>query len=186
MTDWLLRIARWIAGPSRAEWADAMAAEANAAGTASTRWALGCVGAMLVDRTRREARSIACILILPLFVHCLQYALFFPTAAIYRAYDLPRWAFLSVGIFEALPVAILLGWLTARRGALTPAIAAFLVYYAYSMFQWWYFFGQGPSVFFGGTMEIYHLHPQLGMAIDLGVWLLGGLIGARWRRSAHG
>lgn len=182
MTAWLWRIIRWIGGPDRAEWVDAMEAESVAAAHRSTIWTIGCVGAMLIDRIRRETKSIVWILLLPLVVILLRYALFFPMVAISRAYDLPRWASLSAGIFEALPVAILLGWLTARRGALFPAIAAFLTYHAISMLHWWHFFGQGPSVFFDGSMEIYHLHAQLGMAIDLGVWLLGGLIGARWHR----
>ncbi len=32
MTDWLLRLARWIAGRDRTDWAAAMAAEAEAHG----------------------------------------------------------------------------------------------------------------------------------------------------------
>ena len=53
MTAWLLRLVRWIAGPGRAEWAEAMAAEADAAGSRSTNWAFGCVVAVLMDRLRR-------------------------------------------------------------------------------------------------------------------------------------
>ena len=182
MTDWLLRLVRWIAGPDRAEWADAMAAETGAAGPRSTSWALGCVGAVLIDRIRRSAKTILSILLLPVGAHLLRFTLFFPSVLIFRTYDLPRWTILSFSIFVALPVAILLGWLTAQRGALKPAIAAFFVYYALAMLHWRYFFGEGPSVFFNGKMEIYHLHAQLGMAIDLGIWLLGALIGARWYR----
>lgn len=180
---WLWRVVRWIGGPDRAEWVDAMEAESVAARQRSTFWAVGCVGAMLIDRIRRETTSIMWFLFLPLVAHFLKLALSFPMMTIYRAYDFPRWAWLSSGIFEALPVAVVLGWLTARRGALVPAIAAFLTYYAISMLHWWYFFGEGPSVFFDGSMEIYHLHAQLGMVIDLGVWLLGGFIGARWHQA---
>lgn len=182
MTHWILRLVRWIAGPSRAEWADAMEAEADVAGSRSTAWALGCFGAIIIDHIRGSAKILFAILLLPLVAHLLKVVLFFPSAWVFRTYDLPRWVLLSFGILETLPVAILLGWLTARRGALPSAIAAFLVYYAFAMLHWWHFFGQGPSVFFNGTMEIYHLHAQLGMAIDLGVWLLGALIGTRWYR----
>lgn len=185
MTDWLLRLVRWIAGPDRAEWADAMAAETGAAGLRSTSWALGCVGAVVIDRIRRSAKTVLSILLLPFGAFLLQFVLFFPTAWVFQAYDLPRWTILSFAIFEPLPVAILLGWLTARRGALYPAIGAFFVYYALAILHWWYFFGEGPSVFFNGKMEIHHLHAQLGMAVDLGIWLLGALIGSRWYRLRH-
>lgn len=185
MTAWLLRLARWIAGRDRADWADAMASEADAAGSGSTGWALGCVGALLIDRMRQSARTLLIAILLPVAALAMQFALFFPTAWVFQTYDLPRWTILTYWIFEPLPIAVLLGWLTVRRGALAPAIAAFCVYYSIAMLQWWVSFGQSPSAFFDGGMEIHHLHAQVGMAVDLGVWLLGALIGARWYQSTH-
>jgi len=185
MTAWLLRLVRWIAGPDRAEWVDAMAAEAEVAGTRSTGWAMGCVVAVLIDRLRRSARTLLAITLLPAFAFALQFALLFPSAWIFRTFDLPQWTLLSFWALEPLPVAILLGWLTARRGALIPAVAAFCVSYAIAMVHWLVTFGQGPAIFFNGEMLIHHLHAQLGMAVDLGVWLLGALIGVRWYRLRH-
>ena len=169
MTAWLLRLVRWIAGPDRAEWAEAMAAEADAAGARSTGWALGCVGAVSIDRLRRSISTILAVTFLPAIAIALEFVLLFPTAWMSRSFDLPQWALLSIWVFEPLPIAILLGWLTARRGALIPAIVAFFVYYAIAMLNWWIFFGDGPSVFFDGDMKIHHLHAQVGMAVDLGV-----------------
>jgi hypothetical protein len=185
MTRWLLRLARWIGGRNRAEWAEAMEAETAAAGPGAIGWAWGSLAALLVDRIGRSARIMVIVTLLPVVAMALEFALFFPSAWIFRVYDLPRWTILSLAIFTPLPVAMLLGWLTAGRGALAPAIAAFLVAELLAMLQWWLFFGQGPSVFFDGSIEIHHLHAQVGQAIHLAIWLLGAAIGARWHGSRH-
>jgi hypothetical protein len=183
MTGGLLRLVRWIAGRDRAEWAEAMAAETEAAGAEALGWAWGCVAAALIDRIRGSARTILAVILLPMAAFALQSLMFIPEVWLSQAFDLPRWALLTFTIFTPLPVAVLLGWLSSPRGALASAFVAFFVFYAVSMFQWWIAFGDGPSIFFDRHMQIHHLHAQLGMLVDLGVWLLGSLISTRLRRT---
>ncbi len=64
-------LARRVGGPERDEWIRAMAAEWNERETGKMRWALGCLGAVLLDRLVRERKVAAAIaLAAPVMVLC--------------------------------------------------------------------------------------------------------------------
>ncbi len=63
--------ARRVGGPERDEWVRAMAAEWNERETGKVRWALGCLGAVLLDRAFRERKVAAAIaLSAPVMILC--------------------------------------------------------------------------------------------------------------------
>ena len=78
----LFCIARWIAGRARAEWVEAMAAEAASTDGNSTGWALGCLWASVKERAARNWSFVALILLLPAVVLWWKLEVFFTTSSL--------------------------------------------------------------------------------------------------------
>ena len=175
MTAWLLRLARRIAGRERAEWADAMAAEAEAAGAQSTSWALGCVAAIMRDRLARERRLILSILLIPIAAMIFTIFWFFAVSWLWRNAGLPGFAYSPLMAAAPLPFACHLGMSQPRRIAMLAAPLCFLVYHSFPLIITWMQFG---TFFIGGT-GIYNLPFLAGYGLGLSVWLGGAWLGSR-------
>ena len=185
MTAWLLRLTRWIAGRARAEWADAMAAEAEAAGAQSTSWALGCVGATLRDRVARERRFMTSVLLIPVAALVFTAIWFFAVAWMWRHADLPGFAFAAFMASAPLPFAYLLGAIQSRRAALLAAPICFLLYQGIPLIAFWIEFGKPPVSWFSADVTVYNLSALPGYSLGLSVWLIGAWLGSRQKSAPH-
>jgi hypothetical protein len=179
----LLRIARWIGGPVRAEWLNAMTAEAASIHGDSTVWAIGCAWASFKDRLTREWRFLLAILLLPVAVYVIGFAIFFPVVWLSHAIGLPNWTFVAVNLLLPLPFAFVLGRI--RPGL--PAYLALPVCFAISVFFplviFWIKFGKpSPFSWFGDGATWYMMSPAAGLSCSLLVWLTGTWLGSRSRR----
>ena len=174
MTDWLLRLARWIAGRGRTEWADAMAAEADAAGAQSKSWALGCVRASLHDRVISERKFLLAILVIPIAALVFSLILFFGVAWLSRNVGLPAFAFTAILAVSPLPFAYYLGTLGSRRAALLGAMGCCLLYQGLPMIYFWIQFASRPSSGSTGTTVLNvasaRLHTCLAVWADRAGW----------------
>ena len=179
----LFRIARWIAGPERAEWVDAMAAE-GASTDSDWAWAFGCCWASITDRVRRERGFLAIIGGLPIAVLVLEQLLFFPLVWGSQAFGLPMqtfvWTFLCVGF----PFGILLARRMARGRAMLAALLCGVVLAWLGIVFFWISFGKGPEIWFQGKAHVYDMTPILGWSINTLLWIAGAWLGSIWRRRA--
>ena len=174
MTDWLLRLARRIVGRDRSEWADAMAAEADAAGAHSTGWAWGCLTASLQDRLARERSFLLSILLLPIAAMIFTIVLFFAVAWLWRNAGLPGIAYSAILASAPIPFAYYLGTARTERSAMLAAMICFLVYQSIPMILTWAQFGK----FFVSNSSVYGLPGLSGYGLGLLVWLVGAWWGS--------
>ena len=180
----LLRLARWIAGPERAEWIDAMQAEAQSIRGDSTRWAAGCAVAALRERLWRERGFLGAIFGLPVADFLLRLLLFFPVVDAGNALGLPGWTFIAVFVFLGFPLGFLLGWSMPRWRGLLGALLCGAFLELASVAQFWILFGKGPEGWFQPNSHIYNMTPVLGWATGIAIWLAGALAGSFMRPGA--
>jgi len=181
----LFRLARWIAGRDRAEWLDAMAAEAEAIKGDSTAWALGCLWAAITDRAHRERRVALAILLIPICINLLEFAVFFPVFWLSQVLGLPGWTFVVVFILLPLPFAFAVGRRMALRRALIISTLSSVTLDSIGVVGFWIMFGKGPEVWFEKGSQIYNMTPILGLTCSLCVWLAGASLGSFTRRRAR-
>jgi len=183
----LLGLARWIAGPKRAEWIDAMSAETSVAGGQSTAWAAGCVWATLQDRSFRETWFVLAILLMPIGVFLLQFFLFFPVLWFSHKVGWPGWTLAVVYLLLPLPFGFALGRKTSLRRSLIGAAMASLSLDLIGVMFVWRAFGQGPHTWFERDAHFYNMPPSFGWLVSLSVWLAGAWLGTRFpHRSSSG
>lgn len=184
ISRFLLRIARWIAGSERAEWIDAMEAEAESIAGESTAWAIGCVRAALKDRILREWRFLAAILLLPICIYLVQFALFFPIVWLGRQAGLPNWTFVAFDLFLPFPFAFLLGRIRPGLPAYFALPISFAIAVFFPLIVFSIQFGTSPLAFFGPGGTFYMMTPWVGLSCSLFVWLAGVWLGSRSGRAA--
>lgn len=187
----LLRVARWIAGTERAEWIEAMKAEAVSIRGDSTAWAVGCVWAAFRDRVVRERRFLGAALLVVIGPMLLEMLLLYPEGWAWRQpwlhqHPVAEWLFQHSGVLDYLPFMFLLG--RARPGV--PAYVAALIAFPLAEFLplviFWMKFGMSPLAFFGPGATIYMFTPAVGLAGAVLVSLIGIWLGSRsGRRAAH-
>lgn len=180
MTTLLLRLVRWIAGPIRREWAEAMVAESVAAGAHSTSWALGCIAWALRDRLARERWLILSLVLIPIAAMIFTIIWFFAVAWLWRHVGLTGFAYSALMASAPLPFAYYLGTTRSRRAAMLAAPLCFFIYQSVPLIMTWVQFG---TPFLGGT-SIYGLPFVLGYGLGLSVWIGGAWLGSR-RIAAH-
>lgn len=180
----LLSLARWLGGKQRAEWSDAMAAEAASLDGNDLGWASGCATSALRDRLWRERTFILAIVLLPLCAVLLEYALFFPLVWLSRALELPGWTWVGVSMLTPLPFAYVLGRLRPRLGAYLAAPICFFVFQLVPLVIFWLQFGKSPLTWFGDGSTVYMMTPLAGLSCGLLVWLVGAWLGSRRTRAA--
>lgn len=95
--------ARFIAGSGRAEWVNAMAAEADSMDGDSTAWALGCLWASVVDRLARDWWLPAAVVLLPLVMSFWKGMIFFATSDMIAHRRIPDWLAVSSWILSPFP-----------------------------------------------------------------------------------
>jgi hypothetical protein len=127
LSRFLLRIARWIAGPQRCEWVDAMEAEAASASGESTGWAIGCVWASTRDRLRREWRFLVAVPLIGFGPLLLSLVLLFPMTWLWHHGWMPKWLIDHSVLLEMLPFAFLLGRGRPGHAAYVAAAICFAV-----------------------------------------------------------
>jgi hypothetical protein len=187
----LLRLARWIAGSERAEWIDAMQAEAVSIRGDSTRWAIGCVWAAFSDRFVRERRFLGAALLVVVGPMLLEMLLLYPEGWAWRQpwlhqHPVAEWLFQHSGLLNFLPFVFLLGRSRPGRGAYVAAIICFPLAEFVPLFIFWLKFGGSFLAWFGPGATWYMFSPAVGLSAALAVCLFGVWLGSRSRRRiAH-
>ena len=178
----LLRFARLVAGPARADWIDAMEAEASTLGRNDTEWAFGCATAALRDRFWRERKSILLMVLAPVAATLFCLLLFFPLSRLFLAGWLPSWASNVVMLVAPMPFA----WMLGRLCGSAPLAIASLSFAIFAMIPGlvhWIQFGASPLIFFAPDAEWNGMPAYLGITCNLLVWLIGASLGSHWRRA---
>lgn len=182
LSRFLLRLARWIAGPSRAEWIDAMESEAASTGDNSGAWAAGCLWASIKDRLRRERRFIAAVLLFPFCILAVATLIFLPVVKLCQLLGLPGWSFIVVNLVLPLPFAFALGRLRPGRPTYLALPVSFFLCEMAPLALMWVEFGSSPLSFFGPKGHWYNMSPALGLSCAFAVWLAGAWLGSRSAR----
>jgi hypothetical protein len=181
-----LRLARWIAGSERAEWIDAMEAEAESIRGDSTVWTVGCAAAAFRERLWRERWFLGAVLGLPVIEILLRLLLFFPVVDAGNALGLPAWTFIAVFIALGFPFGFSLGHFMPRRRAVLAALFCGVLIELFGVVEFWIAFGKGPEIWFQPNSHIYNMTPVLGWATGIGIWLVGALAGTFTRPQTGG
>lgn len=185
----LLRLARWIAGPTRAEWVNAMQNEAVSIRGDSTSWALGCVWAAFRDRLVRERRFLGAALLVVVGPMLLEMLLLYPEGWAWRQpwlhqHPVAEWLFQHSGVLNYLPFMFFLGRSRPGRAAYVAALIAFPIALFLPLVIFWMKFGTSPFAFFGPGATLYMFTPGVGLACALLVSLAGLWLGSRSARRA--
>lgn len=186
----VLRAARLIAGPRRAEWADAMEAEASSADSQSTAWALGCVWAAFVDRALHARWFFGMILLLPATAFYWRTAVFFSTAWFMEKGWLPDWITLGLWILSPFPIAFFFGRMRQGSSAYVALMISFILDEFVPFLIGWIRLGISPLIWFQPNSNWYkvgdslRMSPTVGLTCDLLVWLVAMWLGTRSLRAA--
>lgn len=184
LSRFLLRIARWIAGPARSDWIDAMESEAASAGN-SAAWASGCLVASVKDRLRQESRFLAAVLLFPFCILILASLIFVPVVELSQVAGLPGWSFIVLDLLLPLPFAYVLGRLRPGRPAYLALPVSFFLCEMSPLMLMWIKFGTSPLSFFGPKGHWYNMSPALGLSSAFLVWIAGAWLGSRSGRATH-
>jgi len=187
----LFRISRWIAGRNRAEWLDAMAAEAEAIKGDSTAWALGCLWAAAKDRFARDWWFGVAIILAPPLMFCWKGAVFFSTNSLMEEHRIAQWFAVALWILSPFPIACLFGQIRQGRSLYFALAGLFILAEFGPILLMWIDFGLSPIQFFSaGEVNWYkadpnvRIGPLVGITLDALVWLAGAWLGSLTRRRA--
>lgn len=175
-----LRLARFIAGPERSRWLDAMEAELDHLPARRLDWALGSLVAAVKDRFARDWPFGLALGVLPGFAVVAALLLSAVTFVALKAAGLPVVPAYLAQILAPLPFAYLLGRVRPVWPALWVGAAGFLAYQALPFIAWRLMIGSGVWFFWGPTLF------PLGLPVPLAlpVWLAGAWWGATAARHA--
>ena len=188
-SSFLLHLARWIAGPERAEWIDAMQAEAVSIRGDSTSWSIGCLWAAIRDRFVRERRFLGAALLVAVGPMLLEMVLVYPEGWAWRQpwlhqHPVAEWLFQHSGVLDYLPFMFLLGRTRPGRPAYVAALVGFPIAVLFPLVIFWMKFGTSPLAFFGPGATLYMFTPAVGLAAGVLVSLAGVWLGSRSGRAA--
>jgi hypothetical protein len=188
ISRFLIRLARGIAGQERAEWIDAMEAEAASIRGDSTAWAIGCVWAAFRDRFMRDWRFLGAALLVVVGPMLLEILLIYPEGWAWRQpwlhqHPVAEWLFQHSGLLNYLPFAFLLGRIRPGRSAYVAAIICFPIAVFVPLFIFWLKFGGSFLAWFGPGATWYMFSPAVGLSLAVAVNLVGVWLGSRSRRA---
>ena len=180
----VFRIARFIAGSERAEWIDAMTAEAATLEGDCASWAMGCLWASIKDRSARDWWFPLAVTLVPICVVLWKMKIFFWTASLLAQNSISDWAAVTCWILSPFPIAFAFAlW---RQGVLAYVAVAicFTIVEALPLAFLWMAVGS-PIALFGPNVNWYKADPGIrigvveGIALDLLVWLAAVWLGSR-------
>jgi len=178
----ILRCAAWVAGPDRAEWSAAMAAETEAAKEGRTGWAVGCLWAALADRIVRDRWYILSLVGLPALAFLIVVPMGLAVAIGAATLSTPVAALVPIMLFGPLPCAWTLG---RMRPSVPPTFAGtigFLVHQSVPLLAMWMLFGIPPVSFWAANLTYYNMPPMIGLLASWLVWTAGAWWGAQSRK----
>lgn len=182
----LLEIARWIAGPDRAQWIDAMQAEAVSIKGSASLWAIGCLWASVKDRIVRERSFIGAMLLVLFGPLLLSIVLVFPEGWLWRSQWLQQhWLAKTLvehdGLLYLLPFTFLLGRIRPGRPSYVAAAICFPLTEFAPLIIFWIKFGKpSPLAWFGKGATWYMFSPAVGLTLAFLVALSGAWLGSKW------
>lgn len=175
-----LRLARFVAGPARSHWLDAMEAELDHLPARRLDWALGSLVAAIKDRVAREKLALAALVVLPLAAAAAVLPVTALSAFVLRTAGLPFDGLGAVLVPIPLPFAVLLGAaLRWRRPAVIGALA-FAAWQAGPALFLHLAWGNGMALW-GPNLASYGIHPAVPIAGTLALWCVGVCAGAALR-----
>lgn len=175
----LLRCAAWLAGPDRAEWSAAMAAETDAADERRTSWALGCLRAAFADRIVRDRWYLLSLIGLPALAFVVVVPLGLVVAIGAAKLAAPVAALVPIMLFGPLPCAWLLGRLRPSVSAMLAGTIGFLVHQSVPLLAMWILFGIAPASFWAANLTYYNMPPIFGLLASWLAWTAGAWWGTR-------
>jgi hypothetical protein len=181
----LLQTARWIAGPKRREWIDAMEAETATLETNPTLWALGCIGASLKDRLARDSWFVLAIIFLPLSVLLWKTLVMDSTSWLLVNNWLGAWVTIGLWIFSPFPIALLFGRDRKGTSAYVALVVGFVIAECILPIMMRIGFGIPLLTWFGADTNWYKagasaaIGPAIGITCDFIVWMMGAWVGMR-------
>ena len=180
----LLQIARWIAGPERREWIDAMEAEASEPRTDSTGWAAGCLAASLKDRLARDWWLALAIIFLP-----LSMVVWKTVVLMLPLYNwIGPWLTIGLWICSPFPIALLFGRSHQGPSAYVAVVISFVIAETIVPILMWVQMGIPLHTWFGADTNWYKtgdsaaIGPAVGIICDFFVWTIGAWVGMRLGR----
>lgn len=186
LTALIVRCTAWLAGPERAEWSAAMAAETDAADEQRTSWALGCLWAALADRIVRECWYLLSLVGLPALAFLVVLPIGFVVAVSAAKIGISGAALVPIMLFGPLPCAWLLGRMRPSASATLVGTIGFLVHQSVPLLAMWILFDIRPASFWAANLTYYNLPPVIGLLASWLVWLTGAWWGTRFPRPNVG
>jgi hypothetical protein len=182
-------ISRCIAGRDRADWLDAMAAEAESISGDSTAWALGCLWAAAKDRLARDWWFAVAILLAASLAFLWKGAVFFSTSSLLTEHRMAPWFAVMLWILSPLPIACLFAQIRQGRSLYLALAFLFLTVEFGPLLVLWIVSGMSPLAFFSGEQVNWYkadpnvrIGPPTGITLDALVWLAGAWLGSFTRR----
>lgn len=174
----VIRLARFVAGPERRAWLDAMEAELDHLTSRRLDWVLGSLVAAVKDRWAREWPTLALFAAIPAST----------AAAVVPVTAIAQSTFSATGISPHLlgPVllplpflgAVLLGLARPWRRPVITGLLGFALYQAgpsaFMHFAWGSSFG-----LWAPNLAQYGVHPAISVAATFTLWSLGAALGVR-------
>jgi hypothetical protein len=178
-----LKLARFIAGPQRDHWLDAMERELEYLPARKFDWALGSLVASVKDRFARDWAFGLALIALPCSAIVAVPLLTMLSMAIGRATGLSDLQVILFPALAPLPFALLLGMLRPRSSVWAKGLAAFAAYQLIPAIGFSLLFGQYVYVRWEANLSHYGLLPPWGLALTGALWVAGCWLGARLRRD---
>jgi hypothetical protein len=183
----LLQLARWIAGPERREWIDAMETEASELQTESTVWASGRLAASLRDRLARDAWLVLAIIFLP-----LSMVVWKTVVVMLPLYSwIGAWLTIGLWISSPFPIALLFGRSHQGLSAYVALVISFVIAETILPILMWLQLGIPLLTWFGSDSNWYKagdsaaIGPAIGITSDFFVWMMGTWVGMRLRQKVQ-
>jgi hypothetical protein len=177
-----LGLARFVAGPERRAWLDAMEAELDHLPARRLDWALGSLVAAVKDRAGRDWPFGLALGVLPGFAFVATIVVAGFSSLVLATAGLPVASAYVALALAPLPFAYALGRIRPAWPALWVGTTGFLAYQALPFVAWRVLFGDGWWFFWGTTLWPF----GVPVPLVLPVWLLGAWWGARAGRRRTG
>jgi hypothetical protein len=174
----VILLARFIAGPERRHWLDAMEAELDALPDRRLDWALGSLVAAAKDRAWRERAYALALVLAPTAALAAIPIASIALSLLAELTSLTVLQFTPIIALTPLPFAMALGALNPRRPAFVSGALGFAAYLAIPAIALPLLFAPYVYVRWEATLSAYALPPS-GLVGSLGLWCFGAWAGAK-------
>lgn len=177
-----MSIARFVAGPERSDWLDAIEAELDHLPARRLDWALGSLVAAVKDRAAREWSFALALVLGPTAALAAIPVIAIASASISGPTGLSTLQLMPLTVLSPLPFAIMLGAVRPRFSPLVAGALGFAAYQAIPAIALTVIMGRYAYFRWEANLSHYGLLPPSGLLATLALWCAGAWLGARWAR----